>query len=1620
MKKTIFFYIVFVFIISMSTLVFAQNTHTIDFETGGVGADWNWTMAENDDNPPLEFIANPVSGGLNTSATVAKFTARLTGQPWALCHTSDDGVFTFDANNSIVTIMIYKSVVSDVGLKFEGQSGNHQIVIPNTVTDQWEEMTFDFSSQIGSTYGTIVLIPDFDLVGRTQENIIYFDNIQAPDGDVTGPLPEPTVAAPTPSVPAADVISIFSDAYTDIAGTNFNPGWGQTTVVTTEEIGGNFMMKYDNFNYQGTEFAGAQDLSSMNYMHIDMWTPNATVVKVTPISASTGENLAYLAPITLESWNSYDIPLADFAGVSMADIVQLKFDGQVGVTPSILYLDNIYFYSSTAPSAPTVAAPTPTVPAADVISVFSDAYTDIAGTNFNPGWGQTTVVTTEEIGGNFMMKYDVFNYQGTEFAGAQDLSSMDFMHIDMWTSDATVVKVTPISASTGENLAYLEPITLESWNSYDIPVADFAGVSMSDIVQLKFDGQEGITPSTIYLDNIYFYSSGITALTLPVEEGFEGGVLPDDWTNEYVANATDWEFTYGVNSTHPADPHGGAFNAYFNGDTGDITKLVTPQIDMDTATDATLTFWHVQEEWSPDQDFLRVYYKNSAAGDWVMLAEYVDELIDWTEETIGLPELSGDYYIAFEADDEWGYGIGLDDISITEGAPVIVPTEPAPTPTVPADDVISLFSNVYTNVPVDTWSAEWDQADVEDIQIAGNDTKLYTNLVFAGIEFTSQTIDASAMSNFVMDFWTPDPTAAPAVFKIKLVDFGADGAWGGGDDVEHELIFDETTTPALASETWVHFNIPMSDFTGLTTTGHLAQLIISGDPNTVYIDNVYFFDNGVVNPFDPPENVAVNSETGLATWTPPAASISSDDFDSYTVGGYIAEQGELWTTWSNAPGGSEDTIVSDAQAASPSNSMLVELNNDMVYIMENYTTGIYSMDIDMYVPTGFCGYYNMQKTSTPGEEWAFQAYFQTDGHAIIDAGAAAAVDFNFFHDEWFDLRLVIDLDNDWCDFYFNGELKIGYQWTLGTFGTAGLNQLGGMNIFGGANSTTTDTPMFYVDNVDFKDLSAPADPMTGYNVYLDGMFEAYTTDEFYQYTGLNVNQTYMAGVSAVYDDPGESDIVEYEFTYIPANVLPPNNLAAEVVDYNSVELTWELPGGASEEILYHGPYDNNGIGTGAAADFINCARFTAEELADYYGGWSITGVNIFLHSMDFSYVGIQVYEGGSMGDPGTLVYDQDITASAVAIDWTPHLLSTPVPLVAGNEYWIGYDLSATADHPAAVDAGPMVADKGAWLYFSGAWDTLLGLGLDYNWMITGIVSQQDQVASNGTKKSAVIGNSNVRERIHTANIEAPFEAEFTHKVRQTEPAQTSSRSLAGYKVYRDGIEIAEIFDPATLSYSDECIDAGNYEYYVTAIYTNPDDESEPSNLVDVEITLPAPTGLTATSNWPNILITWSAMPGVESYNLYQDGALVTNSTSTFYLHANIPAGTYVYNVAAVFCGGYEGEWSSDNPLTHEDPNSVDPNLIPLVTSLDGNYPNPFNPTTMIKFALHEDAKVAINVYNIKGEKVRTLVNGELEAAYHSILWNGADDNGKTAASGVYFYKMKAGKFVSTKKMILMK
>ena len=87
------------------------------------------------------------------------------------------------------------------------------------------------------------------------------------------------------------------------------------------------------------------------------------------------------------------------------------------------------------------------------------------------------------------------------------------------------------------------------------------------------------------------------------------------------------------------------------------------------------------------------------------------------------------------------------------------------------------------------------------------------------------------------------------------------------------------------------------------------------------------------------------------------------------------------------------------------------------------------------------------------------------------------------------------------------------------------------------------------------------------------------------------------------------------------------------------------------------------------------------------------------------------------------------------------------------------------------------------------------------------------------------------------------------------------------------------------------------------------------------------------------------------------------------------------------------------------------------TALINNFPNPFNPNTTICFSLKNDTRIKIVIYNALGQKVRTLVNGPLNAGVHSVWWNGTDENGLTLASGVYFCHFTAGGIHQTMKMV---
>lgn len=96
--------------------------------------------------------------------------------------------------------------------------------------------------------------------------------------------------------------------------------------------------------------------------------------------------------------------------------------------------------------------------------------------------------------------------------------------------------------------------------------------------------------------------------------------------------------------------------------------------------------------------------------------------------------------------------------------------------------------------------------------------------------------------------------------------------------------------------------------------------------------------------------------------------------------------------------------------------------------------------------------------------------------------------------------------------------------------------------------------------------------------------------------------------------------------------------------------------------------------------------------------------------------------------------------------------------------------------------------------------------------------------------------------------------------------------------------------------------------------------------------------------------------------------------------------------------------------------------IPLPTeySLSQNYPNPFNPVTTINYSLPEAVHVKLEIYNVLGQKVRTLVDGLQVAGYKRVHWNGRDEYRGEMASGVYFYRLEAGRYSSSKKLLLLK
>lgn len=331
---------------------------TIDFET--VGHNWSWTVFANGaggaDNPALYTVpfSNPSVSGINTSANCAKFVDDATAAPWGGFWSDGLTDFTFTADNCIVKVMVYKSVISNFDVKFEGAGGlNFEKQVANTKINQWEELSFDFSNRIGSTVTRLVLIPDFPST-RTAGSVNYFDNISFNSSSAPVVVTDPVVAASTPTLPSNKVISLFSNAYTNVAVDTWRTSWSNASLEAVQ-IAGNDVKKYTSLVFVGVETVGANfiNATSMTHLHLDVWTPDVTSFKVKLVDFganaawSGGDDVEHELTFTpvASTWNSYNIPLSDFTNLTTrAHLAQYIFSG---APTGKVFIDNMYFYDGT-------------------------------------------------------------------------------------------------------------------------------------------------------------------------------------------------------------------------------------------------------------------------------------------------------------------------------------------------------------------------------------------------------------------------------------------------------------------------------------------------------------------------------------------------------------------------------------------------------------------------------------------------------------------------------------------------------------------------------------------------------------------------------------------------------------------------------------------------------------------------------------------------------------------------------------------------------------------------------------------------------------------------------------------------------------------------------------------------------------------------------------------------------------------------------------------------------------------------------------------------------------------------------------------------------------------------
>ena len=291
----------------------------------------------------ISYENNPNPGAVNSSSKVLKIEEDAGIEPWAGFFFNLNEKIIFPAGQEAISIDVHSAAPGqNVLLKIEDSSNSDnfkEATVTTTANGAWEKLVYNFTAEESNKYDRIVIITAINIT-NSAETTYYIDNIAFSIPVAVEEVSGPTAAPAAPSLNATGVMSIFSDSYTDVADTDFNPNWGQSTTVSKEDLGGNNVLKYANLNYQGTAFASPLNVSDYTSIHIDYWTSDSTALNFFLISSGEGKEKGKALDVSnLGQWNSVDIALTDFSDiVDLADVIQFKVVGN-----GIVFFDNFYF-----------------------------------------------------------------------------------------------------------------------------------------------------------------------------------------------------------------------------------------------------------------------------------------------------------------------------------------------------------------------------------------------------------------------------------------------------------------------------------------------------------------------------------------------------------------------------------------------------------------------------------------------------------------------------------------------------------------------------------------------------------------------------------------------------------------------------------------------------------------------------------------------------------------------------------------------------------------------------------------------------------------------------------------------------------------------------------------------------------------------------------------------------------------------------------------------------------------------------------------------------------------------------------------------------------------------------